>query len=96
LLRDNGIEPEIVRYLDTPPSEPALSRLLEQLGMAPRELLRTREKEYQELGLTHPDLDDGRIIAAMAAHPRLIERPIVVGPGGAVIGRPTEKVLEVI
>jgi len=96
LLREKGIEPEIIKYLDTPPGEATISRLLEQLGMEPRDLLRKREKEYKGLGLADKNLADDAIIAAMAAHPRLIERPIVVGPKGTVMGRPTERVLEVL
>jgi arsenate reductase len=96
LLREKGIEPEIIKYLDSPPDKATISRLVEHLGMEPRDLLRKREQEYKDLGLADKDLSDEAIIAAMAAHPRLIERPIVVGPNGTVMGRPTERVLEVI
>lgn len=96
MLREKGIEFDIIKYLDSPPDETTISRLLEGLGIEPRDLLRTREKEYKDLGLADQSLSDEAIIAAMAAHPRLIERPIVVGPKGTVMGRPTEKVLEVI
>ncbi len=96
MLREKAIEPEIIKYLDNPPDEATISRLLNDLGMEPRDLLRKREKEYKDLGLADKGLSDEAIIAAMAAHPRLIERPIVVGPKGTVMGRPTEKVLEVI
>jgi arsenate reductase len=96
LLREKGIEPEIIKYLEAPPDEATISRLLKDLGIQPRDLLRKREKEYQELGLSDKALSDEAIVSAMAAHPRLIERPIVVGPNGIVMGRPTEKVLEVI
>ena len=96
MLREKGIEPDIIKYLDSPPDETTISRLLEDLGMEPRDLLRTREKEYKDLGLADTSLSSEAIIAAMAAHPRLIERPIVIGPKGTVMGRPTERVLEVI
>jgi arsenate reductase len=96
LLRENGIEPEIVKYLDDPPDAAALAGLVDAMGITPRELLRKREKEYKELGLADLAIDDDAIIGAMAAHPRLIERPIVAGPRGTVLGRPTERVLEVV
>lgn len=96
MLRDNGVEPEIINYLVTPPSEVELDRMLGLLGMEPRELLRRREKEYKELGLADPDLSRQQLIAAMAHHPRVIERPIVVSGDRAVLGRPTERVLELL
>lgn len=96
MLRDNGVEPEIINYLETPPSEAELDRILGLLGMEPRELLRRREKEYKELGLADPDLSRKQLIAAMAHHPRLIERPIVVSGDRAVLGRPTERVLDAL
>jgi len=96
LLREQGIEPEIIKYLDEPPEAATIERLLSQLGMEPRELMRKTEKEYKELGLADDDLSRTELIAAMAAHPGLIERPIVVGPRGTILGRPAERVLEVI
>ncbi|MGY0560665.1 MULTISPECIES: arsenate reductase (glutaredoxin) [unclassified Luteimonas] len=96
LLNRRGIEPVIVRYLDTPPDADALGELLRKLGIGPRELLRRGEEEYASLGLADPALDDTAIIQAMAAHPRLIERPILVRGDRAVIGRPPERVLELI
>jgi len=96
LLRERGIEPEIVEYLKTPPDEATLARLLEQLGLRPRDLMRTKEPEYTALGLADPSLDDGALIRAMAAHPKLIERPIVVHGRRAVLGRPPAKVLELL
>ena len=96
LLQARGIEPEIVNYLDTPPSHEELRCLLGLLGLAPRQLLRTGEAEYAELGLADPALDEEAILAAMAAHPRLIERPIVVADGKAAIGRPPEAVLAIL
>ena len=96
LLRDNGIEPEIVLYLDTPPSAEQLKEILRLLGRSPRELMRTREPEYSELGLADPDLGDDALIAVMAARPRLIERPVVLANGKAALGRPPEAVLEIL
>jgi arsenate reductase len=87
---------EVVNYLDTPPSTAELGVLLKQLGMTARQLLRTGEAEYQSLGLDNPALDDSTLIAAMAAHPKLIERPIVVANGKAAIGRPPEAVLAIL
>lgn len=87
---------EVIDYLDTPPDTTELTVLLKQLGMSARELLRTGETEYQSLGLDDPALDDTALIAAMAAHPKLIERPIVVANGKAVIGRPPEAVLAIL
>ena len=96
MLREQGIEPEIINYLDNAPDAATIERLLSQLEMEPRELMRKKEKEYKELGLANDSLSRGELVAAIAAHPRLIERPIVVGPRGTVLGRPTEKVLEVL
>lgn len=96
LLQDNQIEPEIVEYLKTPPGREELEQLLDMLGLEPRELMRSREKEYKELGLDNPDLDREALISAMLGNPKLIERPIVIKDGKATICRPPEKVLEIL
>lgn len=96
LLRARGIEPELVFYLETPPDAAQLRELLAMLGVPARALLRTGEPEYAELGLDDPQVGDARLIAAMAAHPRLIERPVFMHGGRAVIGRPPERVLELL
>lgn len=96
LLRERGIEPEILPYLEQPPSVEELRSLVRLLGLPARALLRTGEPEYTELGLADPALDEAALIAAMHAHPRLIERPIFVHGGRAVIGRPPERVLELL
>jgi len=96
LLEERGCECEVINYLETPPSMDELTQLLDQLGMTPRELMRNGEPEYAELGLDDPTLSDTALIAAMATHPRLIERPIVVAHGKAALGRPPEAVLEII
>ncbi len=94
LLRDRGFEVEIVDYLKTPPDGAAVRHLLQMLALAPRDLMRKQEKEYKELGLHDPDLDAEVLIDALVEHPRLLERPIVVKDGAAVIGRPPEDVLK--
>ncbi len=96
LLEERGIEPRIVRYLDTPPKADELREILGALGMAPRALLRKGEAEYRELDLGRDSLSDDALIEAMATHPKLIERPIVVTGGRARIGRPPEAVLEIL
>lgn len=96
LLEQHGKPVEVIHYLETPPSVAELKSLVSQLGISARELLRTGEDEYRELGLDDMSLDDNALLAAMAKHPRLIERPIVVAHGKAVIGRPPEKVLDVL
>ena len=96
LLEEHVGEFEVINYLDSPPSATELRLLLDQLGMTARELLRTGEAEYQSLGLDDRRLDDAALIAAMVAHPKLIERPIVVTNGKAVIGRPPEAVLAIL
>lgn len=96
LIRGKGIEPRIVEYLKTPPDAATLAVLLERLGLTPRQLIRTGEPLYRELGLNDPDLPDTRLIEAMSEHPRLIQRPIVIRGERAVLGRPPEQVLEVL
>jgi arsenate reductase len=96
LLEERGGKVEVVNYLETPPSAAELARLLKQLRMTARQLLRTGEVEYQALGLDDPALDDDALIAAMVAHPKLIERPIVVANGKAALGRPPEAVLAIL
>jgi arsenate reductase len=96
LLQGRGIEPEVVNYLDTPPSVAELKSLLRLLGMTPRQLLRTGEPEYADLGLADPTVGDETILQAMTTHPKLIERPIVVADGRAAIGRPPEAVLAIL
>jgi arsenate reductase len=96
LLEERGIACDVINYLETPPSAAELTQLLDMLGMTPRELIRKGEEEYAALGLDDPSLDDTTLIAAMASHPRLIERPIVVSNGKAAIGRPPEAVLPIL
>jgi arsenate reductase len=96
LLRQRGIEPEIVEYLKTPPTKAELKRILKLLGLAPRALMRKGEAPYKEKHLDNPKLTDDQLIAAMVADPVLIERPIVLAGSKAALGRPPEKVLEIL
>jgi len=96
LLEARGIEPEVVRYLDDPPDVEVLRRLLGKLGLAARDLLRTGEADYRALDLGRPGLSDDELLEAMAAHPGLIQRPIVVAGAKARLGRPPEAVLEIL
>lgn len=96
LLRERGVEPEVVEYLQTPPSAAELERLLGLLGMQPRELMRQKEAAYLEAGLDDPGLSRAEQIARMVKHPIVIERPIVVVGERAVLGRPPEAVLDLL
>jgi arsenate reductase (glutaredoxin) len=96
LLEQHGKPFEVIHYLETPPSAAELKTLLSQLGITPRQLLRSGEDAYKELHLDDASLDDAALIDAMTTHPRLIERPIVVADGKAVIGRPPEAVLGIL
>lgn len=96
LLEENGIQAEIVLYLETPPSVAQLKKLLGQLGISPRALLRTGEDAYKENNLKDASLSDAQLLEAMVKYPKLIERPIVVKGDKAVLGRPPENVLELI
>lgn len=96
LIEERGLAPEIVRYLDDPPDTATLDGLLTMLGLEPRALMRKKEPEYKALGLDDPSLSREALIAAMAEHPRLIERPVVIKDGKAVLGRPPERVLELL
>lgn len=96
LLQEKGIEPEIVEYLKTPPSADEITELTSKLGLAPREMMRTKESVYRELSLGSDSVSDAALINAMADNPILIERPIVVNGDKAALGRPPEKVLEIL
>ena len=96
LLRDAGIEPEVVEYLQDPPSARRLEELLGMLGLEPRDLMRKGEKEYKDLGLDDTSISRKKLIEAMVQHPVLIERPIVVRGKRAVVGRPPERVKELL
>jgi arsenate reductase len=96
LLQQKGIDPEIVEYLQTPPDAATLANILQQLGMAPGELIRTGEDEYKSASEELADLTDAELVNWMIRHPKTIERPIVVTEKGARIGRPPENILEII
>ena len=96
LLEDSDTGVEIIEYLQQPPTAQELKDILSLLKMSPRELMRKGESVYATLGLDDPNLSDAALIDAMIANPILIERPIVIGNGRAVIGRPPERVLDVI
>ncbi len=96
LLEQHGVKPEVIEYLKTPLSAAALSEIIGQLGISARQLLRKGEAEYKELSLADESLSEQQLIQAMCDHPKLMERPIVVHKGKAMIGRPPEAVLEII
>lgn len=96
LLKDNGIDPEIVLYLDTPPDADQLASILQKLDMRPRDLMRKGQSEYKQMGLDNEQLGNDQLIAAMIEAPILIERPIVLANDKARIGRPPESVLEIL
>jgi len=96
LLQERGVEPEIVEYLKTPPDLQTLTRILDLLDLEPRDLMRKKEAEYKENGLDDPTLSREALIEAMVAHPKLIERPIVIKDGRAALGRPPESVVDLL
>jgi len=96
LIRKKGIPTKVIEYLKTPPTEKELDDLLKRLGMEPRELMRTKEAEYKELKLDNPKLSRAALIASMANHPILIQRPIVLYKGRAVLGRPPENINNIL
>ncbi|MGF6096392.1 arsenate reductase (glutaredoxin) [Pseudomonas sp. 18175] len=96
LLEARGLTPTVVRYLETPLDAAQLKALLAKLGLSARQLLRTGEDEYKTLNLADASLSEAQLIAAMAAHPKLMERPILETRDKAIIGRPPENVLEVL
>lgn len=95
LLEEHGAEITVRRYLDDPPTAEELRHLLRTLGIGAKDLMRTKEKTFAEAGLSETDPED-RLIAAMAAHPILIERPVAIQHDRAVIGRPPERVLDLL
>ena len=96
ILNDKGLKTTVVEYLITPPDSAELNKVLDLLGVEPRELMRKHEKPYKENNLDNPDLDRQQLIQAMIDNPILIERPIIVKGNKATIGRPPEKVLEIL
>lgn len=96
LLAEKGVAFEVREYLKTPLTKAELADLAKKLGVKPRDMLRTKEDAYKERGLDREGVSDDQILAAMAEEPVLLERPIVVKGNRAVIGRPTEKILEIL
>jgi len=96
LLEERGIEPEIIKYLETPPDVATITGLLDKLGISAIELIRRGEAPFAELGLAGREGDDAALIEAMVSHPVLIQRPIVVSGEQARIGRPPENALDIL
>lgn len=96
LLEEHSVEPDIVEYLKTPPDAEELNRILDILGIEPRQLMRTGETAYKENQLDDPGLSRDQLVAGMIEHPVLIQRPIVVAGNRARIGRPPENVLDIV
>lgn len=96
LLQERGLNPQVIEYLQHPPSVKELDAILKMLGRAPRDVMRRQEAPYKEQNLDDPEKTRAQLIEAMVKHPVLIERPIVIANGKAAIGRPLEAVLEIL
>ena len=96
LIRERGLEPEIIEYLKTPPSRETLKAMIAAVGITTRELLRAKEAVYAELGLDDSKWSDDELVDFMLQHPVLINRPLVVTPLGTRLCRPPERVLEIL
>jgi arsenate reductase len=96
MIRNAGIEPQVVDYLSATPTHEALAAMIAQAGLTVREAMRSKEKVFTELGLDNPQLGDDALLDAMVAHPILINRPFVVTPIGARLCRPSEAVLDIL
>jgi arsenate reductase len=96
LIREHGYEPEVILYLETPPTRQELQDLIQTTGNSARTLMRSKETVYSELGLDSPSLSEDALIDAMLAHPILMNRPIVITPKGARVCRPPKLVLEIL
>ena len=96
LLREHGVEPQIIDYLKTPLTRDELAALIARSGLPVRDFLRSKEALYTELQLDNPALDDAALLDALAEHPKLFSRPVASGDKGVRIGRPAERVLELL
>ncbi|WP_336799880.1 arsenate reductase (glutaredoxin) [Kaistia sp. MMO-174] len=96
MIRNAGVEPHVIEYLQTPPSRALLIQLVARMGIPVRALLREKGTPYAEFGLADPALTDEQLVDAMMAHPILINRPIVVSPKGVRLCRPSEAVLDLL
>ena len=94
MIEEQGEAPEVIEYIKTPLDNASITELLTMLDMNARDLMRKQEDTYKELKLDNPDLSEAQLVQALADYPRLLERPIVVRNGKAVVARPPEKVLE--
>jgi arsenate reductase len=96
LIRNAGIEPEVIEYLSHPPSKDALRELIQRAGLTVRQAVREKGTPYAELGLDNPAVTDDQLLDAMGAHPILINRPFVAAPAGVRLCRPSELVLDIL
>ena len=96
ILRDSGIEPEVIEYLQTPPTREKLKELVKSMGVGVRDILRQKGTPYDELNLGDPKLTDDQLLDAIVEHPILMNRPIVVTPNGTKLCRPSETVRELL
>ncbi|MFK0272051.1 arsenate reductase (glutaredoxin) [Ensifer sp. NPDC090286] len=96
MIRNAGIEPTVIEYLQAPPSRQALEKMIADAGLTVRDALREKGTPYAELGLGDPTVSDERLLEAMMAHPILINRPFVVTPIGTRLCRPSERVLDIL
>ncbi len=96
LIREAGIEPDIIEYLKTPPDRATLAKLIADAGLTVRGAMRDKEPVYRELRLDDPGLNDEALLDAMLAHPILINRPFVITPKGVRLCRPSELVKEIL
>ncbi len=96
ILNDKGVNTSVIEYLKTPPNSDELTEILDLLGIEPRELMRKHEAPYKENNLDNPELTRDQLIQAMIDHPILIERPIIINGKKATIGRPPEKVFDIL
>lgn len=96
MIRNSGVEPEVIEYLQTPPDQATLLRLIEATGLPVMEVVRSKEAAFTELGLHQAGVTDAQLVDAMLTHPILINRPIVVTPLGTRLCRPSEMVLDIL
>ncbi|MBV4398019.1 arsenate reductase (glutaredoxin) [Advenella alkanexedens] len=96
MIRNSGVEPQVIEYLKTPPSREELMSLVQAIGLSLRDVLRQKGTPYDELGLGNPALTDAQLLDVVAQYPILIQRPIVKTPLGVRLCRPSERVLEIL